>query len=320
MKLTPSLAMVLGGLVAFSSLGSPARADIEKKPAPDEKKAPEKKGEPKADAPKVDQDSQLRRIVLRLADWESALGRVSIDGLDVNAFLAPDALVYKCASSYVRFRRAGQSHERAMATLKRLVPRWKRYEKASLLVLRMRNRKYDGQDDEKRVYTLTKNLSKEAIVLRVGKKTRFPMRLAGVPAGLRSTKLRVSKFYTTADGFTRRIQPRRPNDTGINRDPASIGRKPKLSKPVKGVVLEDDEAEVELLLSRKRVQKSKRRSFRVELPNWKVYEGPWEKDIVDLNQSRTWSDVKGLAFDMPLPPTGFRVAPELTKLLGAAQK
>ena len=60
---------------------SAATADVEKKPGA-------ARVVPKAPAPGQDEDPALKRLALRLADWEKAEGKMTVDGLAARAFIA----------------------------------------------------------------------------------------------------------------------------------------------------------------------------------------------------------------------------------------
>ena len=282
-----------------------ATADVEKRP-----------GAPAVvpQAPAKNEDPAVRRLALRLADWEKAEGRMTVDGLTARAFIAPDALAYRIASTYVRLRRGGMMHGPAITRLRASLPRWKRYDGRSLLRVSLHNSKFEIGKKDRRVYTQTRNLTRDAIVVRAGKKTRLGTKLGGSPANLRVASLRVKKFWTTADGFTRRFTPRRERGRLV-RDPASIGRKAVLSRPVKALVLEDKPAEVELLLTRKHLEKRGRTAVGLELHGWKTYEGPWKGDVIDLNERREWKELGTFALKVPLPPGGLVVSPEIRAIV-----
>jgi len=318
----------------------PARAEIEKqappkpekpevpaKPeAPEQLEQPEQPEQPPADDPPgagepgglgpADRgldDPEVERLTLRLADWEKSAAKVEVEGLAARAFLAPDALAYRAASAFIALRRGGVARDAAIARVRESLDRWKRYDGASLLVVGLENRRFAPSDDSRRVFTLTKNLARESVVVHIGSKGRASTALAGMPLNLPLSTLQIQRFWTTSDGATRRVSPR-PRDELV-RDPASIGRVPKLSKPFRALVLERDPAEVEILVRRAQLERSRQGAFRVELREWKRYEGPWDRKVLDLNENREWKDIDGVALDVRLPPAGWEVHPDLEALV-----
>src|SRR5688572_16766933 len=95
----------------------------------------------------------------------------------------------------------------------------------------------------KRIFTHGKHfLQALRLTARDGKP--LTARLAESVRNLRAAQLRKKKFWTTADG--------RGRGTAYDpADPASIGRKPLLSKPFAALVLEEKPAEAELILKLK---------------------------------------------------------------------
>ena len=126
----------------------------------------------------------------------------------------------------------------------------------------------------------------------------------------------MKKFWQTGDGITRLVRPGTRDE--LLRNPGSIGRKAKLSKPFKAWVLEDGPAELEVLVKQSQIAGSKSRTFRVSLAGWKRYEGPWADDLLDLNENRSWQELTSLTLDIRLPPGGLAVSPALQALLKEA--
>ncbi len=308
---------VLLALFALLSLSASVLADVRKK---EPKKDPEKKPavEPKAGAP-APKDEFVKRLELRLGEWERAAAPLRIDGLTVEGFLAPDALAYKAARTYLDQRKHGYSHDKAAERVARLLPRWKRYRGTSLFVIRMRNTGYRRDADNVQIITQTKNLTRDAILVRDARKRRIATKIAGLPLNLRQAKLRVRKFWVVRDSGDSAIS-RRQRGGVIVGGSSRTTREPKLSKPFNALVLEKNPAEIELLAKRATLEKSKSRVFDVELAHWKRYVGPFAANQIDLNEEREWSEIDDLDLAVRLPPAGFRVAPELADFLRSLEE
>lgn len=312
------------GLLAVSFILSagPLAAEVVKKGAaaakkpPAAKKAPAVKKAPDPARPAAEDLARLERVRLRLADWEKSAGSFSLHGLDLKGFLAPDALAYKAGSAYLRLRGSKLTHEQAVARIAASIPRWKRYEGQSIFLLTIANPLYVQGKKKNRVFTQSKGLGYETLLIRDARNRRLKGKLAGLPKDLRLASLRLKKFWQTGDGVTRLVRPGSRGE--LLRNPGSIGRKAKLSKPFKAWVLEAGPAEIEVLVRRSQVKGSKSRTFRISFENWKRYEGPWDDDILDLNESRPWQELKALTLEIRLPPGGLTVSPALQALLKEA--
>ena len=99
-------------------------AEVVKKVGPAAKKAPAGKKAPGQAKPAAEDLARIEKIRLRLADWEKSAASLSLHGLDVKGFLAPDAVAYKAASTYLRLRKSGLPHEEAIRRLASSLPRW----------------------------------------------------------------------------------------------------------------------------------------------------------------------------------------------------
>jgi len=288
-------------------------AGPDKKPAQNPKAPPGKKAVEQKEA--ADR-ARIEQIKLRLADWEKSAGVLSRHGLDLTGFLAPDALAYKAASAYLRLRNSQLTHKQAIDKIALSLPRWKRYEGQSLFLLKIANPLYKQGKQKNRIYTQSRGLGAETLVIRDAKKRRIKAKLAGLPANLRLASLRLKKFWQTGDGITRLVRP--GSREGLLRNPGSIGRKAKLSKPFKAWVLEKGPAELEVLVKRTQVEGSKSRLFRLSFESWKIYEGPWEGDLLDLNENRSWKALESLPLEIRLPPGGLSVSPALQAIIDEA--
>ena len=285
--------------------------------------APDVKAQPAEKTPPVLADPEdtkrLEAIRLRLGDWTQTSFVSSQQGLLLRGTLIPDALVFKIASTYLDFRQQGTDHQTALTRIAPSLPRWKRYRDRASFLITMRNEKYRLADKERRIFSLerNKNLNRDAITIRNDKKRNLRYRFAGRPSGLRTVRLRIKKFWVTGDGASRRS---RSKDDPEGRDPASPGRKAMLSKPFTTLVLEDEIAELEVLVDKKSLLKSKAEFFRVGLHHWQRYEGPFEKDAVDLNESRPWPVLKDVQLEVRLPPSEMKVMKELRELVGEVER
>ncbi len=306
-------------LVASLAMGNLPAEVVKKGGAPDKKPAPAPKAPPgkKAPAQEAATDrARIEQIQLRLADWEKSGGVLSRHGLDLAGFLAPDALAYKAASAYLRLRTSQLTHKQAIDKIALSLPRWKRYEGQSLFLLKIANPLYKQGKLKNRIYTQSRGLGSETLVIRDAKKRRLKGKLAGLPANLRLASLRLKKFWQTGDGITRLVRP--GSREGLLRNPGSIGRKAKLSKPFKAWVLEKGPAELEVLVRRSLVEASKSRLFRLSFESWKIYEGPWKEDLLDLNENRSWKALESLPLEIRLPPGGLLVSPALQAIIDEA--
>lgn len=272
-------------------------------------------GNPGKKAISPDDARRLDGIRLRLRDWSKSTARISHEGLRLEGSLLPDALVYKTATTYLALREGGLDHAAAIAHLARSLPRWKRYTGRALVLVGMKNEKFELGKKNRRVYTFERNkkLDRDGIWLLDARKRRLPFQLAGKPAGIRVTKLRVKKFWRTRDGLTRR-----PRQSG--EDPPGIGRGEFISKPFHSAVIEDTPVEIELLLNQKLLGKKGSRSCTVQLRHWKRYEGPFDGDILDLNEKRPWKAINELQIVVQLPASGRRVSRQLRELLEEVQR
>jgi hypothetical protein len=302
-------------LVAVSTGGF---GEIRKKDPAEERKEGDGAGAPPAEAAppegtEIDEEDagRLKALVLRREAWENSATLVSPRGLQITGMIVPDALSYKALVAYLERREKGDGHAAAVSRVAALLPRWKRFEKTSLLAIKLSNMKHKLSDAEHRIFTLERPLAEESVVLQDARQRRLRLALAANPENLRLASLRVKKFWTTRDGATRRVRP--PGDPG-RLDPASIGREAMVSKLFPALLLEEKPAQVELLLRRQDLEKAAA-GFRLSFLQWKRYEGPFEKNTLDLNQNRVWDEVPDLEMQLELPPAGFTVSPEVEELM-----
>ena len=300
------------GLVFSLAAGNLVAEVVKKGAVPGKKPAAGKKAEPL----KAVDLARVEQLRLRLADWEKSAGILSLNGLDFTGFLAPDAMAYKAATAYLRLRASQLTHKQAIDKIAVSLPRWKRYEGQSLFLLKIANPLFKQGKQKNRVYTQSKGLGAETLVIRDAKNRRLKGKLAGLPANLRLANLRLKKFWQTGDGITRLVRP--GSREGLLRNPGSIGRKAKLSRPFKAWVLEKGPAEFEVLVRRTQVEASRSRTFKLSFENWKIYEGPWDDDILDLNENRPWKALAGMTLQVRLPPGGLAVSPALQAILDEA--
>ncbi|MBN1443642.1 MAG: hypothetical protein JXA90_13110 [Planctomycetes bacterium] len=303
---------------------SAAAAGVEERKPEPPQPAPEK-AEPKAEDAAADAARQpvirpagpedgrrIEALLLRLSEWESTAVERTAAGLKVRALIVPDAFAYRVAKAYFERRGQGDTHTRALAMVARNLPGWKRFEKQSLLAIELENPTPKLGGDDRRVFTLEAKNAAKQVELTDAKRRKLLLRFAEKPKGLRQASLSIQKFWVTSDGATTR-RPRFPGD------PASVGREPLVSKPFAALVLEEKPARLDLLVSRRTLERTGSREFRVAISQWKKYEGPFEKDRLDLNLGRSWDEVKDLDLQVSLPPAGLATSPELQELVEEAR-
>jgi hypothetical protein len=308
----------LAALLACAVAAAEVRPKPEVKPKPpEEKKAAEGAAAPEDAKPPASEDDarRLDAVELRFKDWDQPRGTLRRDGLKVEAALVPDALVYRAVAHYLSLRQSHEpgkrlTHDEAVKAVAALLGRWKRYEGASLLVVRLDNEEFKPSKTDRRVFTLDPSSVREAFVLNDARKGRLPVALASNPRNLRQAQLRVKKFWVTMDGLTRRVA----RDPSPVRDPAAIGRRPQVSKPVPALVLEEKPAELEFVVPSRLVEKAAGLSFDLSLSGWRRYEGPFEADFLDLNENRQWKDLDAFGLALRLPPSGLETSAELKAL------
>lgn len=330
-RATPTIAALVGALAlaGLAALASSARAEVvrkgedagkqgegpgkpgevaEKPAGETEEPAPGKRARPES----PEDRERLEALRLRLLEWTENRVVQRLEGLEVRAMLAPDAITYQATLRYLRLRDEGKGHDQAVEALAALLPRWKRLRDRVLLEVTLANPDHRRSKDERRIFTLQESLGRKALVVTDSRGRRLRLGLAGRPSGLRSARVRVKKFWVTADGWTRRtFRPRDPSRA----DPASIGRKPLISKPTPALVLEATPARIDCLLSRTQVRRTGDRRFRVLVRHLKRYEGPFADDIVDLNLDRPWKEIGEVKVSPTLPPAGLEVPPAMARLL-----
>ena len=349
----PALGLLAAlALIAASVLPESVSAEVEKKPDPpktekpsekpgkegepqpagdDEAKAPEKGGDPvEVETPEalppestaktpIDADEEdarfLERLETAVSELEETARAMKVEGLEVRAFLAPDALAYKSARTYLDLRAKGRDDAAARQVVRKAIPRWKRYQKAALFVVRLENlgsrptrtflkpgepraRRPLRPGQSRQVFTLADSLDKKGLRVLDNRNRRVKTRLAGKPANLRTTKLTVHKFWVRGSG-------------GV--------RKPKRSKPLTALVLEEETGVVELVTPRVGLEKRRATGFRIELHGWKRYRGPFEQDVIDLNRGGRWDQLEHLEVDVELPASGLHTSAALRDLLTALQ-
>jgi hypothetical protein len=264
-------------------------------------------GEPEQQ-PTPDKSRDL--IAAHLADLEGAAAMGSGGGLKAKAFVVPDAVAYRVAKEYLSHRAAGEGHDDAVRAVSNLLPAWKRREGQAALVLSIENAfprssKVGEVAAPRKVFTLQKDFAQEAVVLTSPAGKSVPARLAQAPVNLRQAQLQIKKFWTTEDGATRR-------GTYDPNEPASIGRKAVLSKPFPALLIESKAIEAELLF---KARAAKDIPQRFAIQGFKCYEGPFEKDQLDLNGGRQWDDVAPFTVDLRPPPGGLQTPAALVLLI-----
>lgn len=251
-------------------------------------------------------------IAAWVSDAEGSMVTGGGKDLKVTAFIIPDALAFKVAKEYLGRLEAGDSHDGAVKKIAEMDLSWKLREGRSAVRLGIEgSRPPPGIPPEtlpirrQRVFTFEKRFPQDAVSLFGAEGKPIPSKLAEAPKNLRAAQLQIKKFWVAGDGTT----GRGAYDPG---EPASIGRKPKLSNPFPAILLESKPAEVELLFKAK---SPKALPQRLTLKDFKVYEGPFENDQLDLNSGRRWDPVEAVVLDLRPPPSGLEIPSILQRLV-----
>ncbi len=285
--------------LALLALASPAFAAADGAPAaaPIDKLSPEK-------------ILEVAKVYLRDLESEPASTAHST-GLKLSAAFLPDARAYRIVKEYVARRDKGEKHLEAVSGVAGLLSSLKQREGMAGVLVKIENGSPStavantGAPPNRQIYTLQKEFVGEGLSLMNPEGKPIAARLAERPKNLRSTQLRIKKFWVTSDGATRR-QRYDPAD------PASIGRKPKLSKPFPSIVIEEKPVEAELLF---KMRPQKDPIPRVNLANLKGYLGPFQDDQLDLNLGRRWDPVDPLEVQPKAPPGGMAPPGAVSQLL-----
>ena len=247
-------------------------------------------------------------VSIYVRDVESTRVETIDAGVKLSARFAPDAQVWHVASQYVALRKKGSSHDAAVAAVAVDGEALRKRDAASAVLLHLeklekRPRDLVVDDVGKRiVYTLEKALApgkgqkaEGAVALTAADGKGLTAWQITPAENLRETKIRVKKFWKTADGKGRKGA----YDPG---DPDSVGRVPVLSKPFAALVLEEKPAAAEVLFKLRG-----KKPPTLELRDLKRYEGPFTEDQIDLNQGRRWETLKPLRIELREPPGGLEV-------------
>ena len=247
----------------------------------------------------ADSDSgiDLRRMEVYVAQFSRPRNTFSTEGMEVGATLIPDAFAYVVARKYLSFRREGSSHVEAVDAVAAEVKRSKKklVDHASLrLVLR-------GAGG---IHSFHGKLPGKTIQLAGRKKNgkafgRVPVKLSGKPKNLRLAKVRVKGLHERERG------------KGAFTNPP---RKPRPSKSETVLLLEKKRAELQLSFQAKYLQKAE--VFRLRLGGGlKRYRGPFERNLIDLGNRRTWDPIETIEMRVDLPPEGTEIPASLRDLL-----
>jgi hypothetical protein len=257
--------------------------------------------------------AKLRELLLvHVADLEGAASTMSGGGLKLSAAFVPDALAYRAAKEYLRIVEGGLDHASAVRELAGKLAAWKREDGVPMVLLRVENQepRGSGSGSTRRIYTIQKDFTGEAVSIAPAGGKPISMRLAAPPKNLRAAQVRVKRFWTTAPGYGRK-------GAADPDDPLSIGRKPKLSKPFSALLIEEKPVEAELLLKWKPAKGAP--LPRIALSCVKRYEGPFEDDLLDLNGGRLWEAIASIEADLRPPPGGFETPQVLKRLIEEAR-
>ncbi len=254
---------------------------------------------------------EIVRVYLRDIESEPATTAHST-GLKLSAAFLPDARTFRIVKEFVARREKGEEHEEAVSGVAGLLSSLKQREGMAGILVRIENASTGvaasntGTAPNRQIFTLQKEFVGEGLSLLAPDGKPIPARLAEKPKNLRSTQLRIKKFWVSADGATRR-QKYDPAD------PASVGRKPKLSKPFPAIVMEEKPVEAELLFKMKTLKDA---IPRIGLANLKSYLGPFQDDQLDLNLGRRWDPVEPLEVQPKALPGGMEPPGAVSQLLG----
>ena len=254
------------------------------------------------------QKDPLEAVSIYLRDIEGTLVETSDAGVKLSAHFAPDAQAWSVVSRYVTLRKEKKAHAAAVEAIAADGEGIRKREGVAAVLLhlekvREKPRNFVPGDVGKRlIFTVDKPLAPGkgqsaagAVAMTASDGKAITAWQLAPTENLREAKLRVKKFWKTADGKGRK-GAYDPND------PDSVGREPLLSKPIVALVLEEKAASAEVLL---KLRGKKPPSL--ELRELKRYEGPFVDDQIDLNQGRTWEALKPLRLELREPPGGLEV-------------
>lgn len=270
--------------------------------------------EVKEEGARLDDGQRLARIKVFVTDLEQPRSTYRQMDLRVVARIVPDALAYHVAKLYLGARQEGRNHEEAIEAARAGIGDWKRLKERAALFLTIENPDFKISDDERRIFTTTEKLPGRAIVLRGRGKQAIPLAFAEKPDNLRPASVRIKKFWKVRSRESiKRIgrQPRpRPNDPP--------GFVPVFSKPIRVALLEEGPARCELLFPAREMKTTA--VFAVTIQKFKKYEGPFQKDDLDLNAGRRWEEISPITLKVGLPPEGKAVPEPVQEVLARVQR
>lgn len=254
-------------------------------------------------------ERRLKRLELFIKTAETAMASYSEKGLRVKAAVVPDALAYRLTRRYLEERRAGKDDVDAISALASGARTWRHLAGRPLVHVVLANDEFELGKSSRRIFTVAETLPGRALVL-LSRKRVVPLVLAEKPANLRTTKVRVRKFWKVKKGRGRRGRRGRrvPGDTS--------GYEPILSRPIGVHILEKKPAEIDLLPRRK--LKGSLAGLTLRIDRFKRYEGPFKSDEIDLNEGRRWDALPAITLRLAPPPEGGSLPPEVRRLVDKA--
>jgi hypothetical protein len=261
-------------------------------------------------------EGEAARLTSYIRELEKPRASQEGDGLRVSAALVPDVLAFEVGRRYLAARGEGKAHEASLEAaasgIKRIegVSSLRQLDGKAGLFVTLENLGHGGGSNTQ-VFTIQETIPGGVVRLlgfaaqdgaeRKGPGKRIPLKGLGKPEKLRPASLRISKFYKRSEKDPRN----RESDF-----------EPIISKPTRALVLEEGPARLPFLFSPEALRQQQ--GFDLEVRGLKRYRGPFEKDLLDLNQRRVWEPIRPLRVQLPLPPEGLDRPPELKKLVADA--
>lgn len=249
-------------------------------------------------------------------DHEKPRNVYSESGLKIGATILPDPFAYRAGKLYLAERDAGRSHADAIEKAAEKLKQAKQTIDLAGLRLLIENPEYKVSDKHRRIYTIQEKIPGKVLTLLAGGKS-VELRLADKPANLREANVRIKKFWKLKDGRRKRLRIGDPDPDPIPVGPKPPNFEPILSKPMSAFVIEKDAVEVHAFFAPKALESAK--TFEFRLAAVKKFEGPFEDDLVDLNDGRRWDPIEPITLKLDLPPGGTDVPQPLLDVLAAVK-
>lgn len=285
------------------------------KPVPGEEPAPGEKpvpGDEPAPGEKRKDDPALARMRTFVSDLQKVRNRQSEQGLGLAATLIPDLFAFEVGRRYLKARDEGldevDAEDRVISELKDCG----KLDKRSGLRLTISNAGHELPGGAVRIFTLQGKFPGEALrLLGLSKRSTeerkigrpLPALLMEKPSNLRRARVRIKKFWKLRK---RGSPPRGDPDPA---DPQSRFKDPILSDPFPVLLVEEKPVELTLVVSK--ATAAKYEHFELVVAEFKKYEGPFRKNLIDLNGGRTWKSIRSILVPVDLPPEGHEVPEDL---------